>query len=227
MSAIAETLLDLRHPGDAAQHIAELNLRLAREREISAETAAAVEEIVRSISETDAEPWLRISHELATHALRAVIDAQRAVARREEGLPARNELRSALGRLSQALGLIAEGEPVSPDRSAKEIARWLVETLRVPQREIAEVLDVPLRSFQRWASATEHAEPDQADADKLRLLAAAVNHLRFGLTDTGIIRWFGAENGWLDGVRPRDLLDEPLAQPRLVAAAHSLREMGD
>ena len=226
MSAIAESLVELTNPGDAARHIAELNMRLAREREIPAETAAAVQEIVDSISESDAQPWLRISQELATHALRAVIDAQRAVARRDEGLPARNELRSALGRLSQALGLIAEGEPVSPDRSAKEIARWLVETVRVPQREIAGVLDVPLRSFQRWASATERAEPDQADADKLRLVAAAVSHLRFSLTDAGIIRWFETENGWLDSARPVDLLDDPLAKPRLLAAAHSLREIG-
>jgi hypothetical protein len=201
-------------------------MELARAREIPDQIAAAVDQILGSISETDADQWLRISQDLEIHVLIAVIDAQRALMLRGEGLPARNRLRSALGRLSQALGLIAEGAPVSPDRSSKEIARWLVETLDVAQREIAEVLGVPLRTFQRWASAAERVEPEGEDADRLRVLAAIVSQLRFSLTSTGIIRWLDVSNGWLDGKRPRVLLADPLQQPRLLRAARAFREGG-
>jgi hypothetical protein len=226
MSAITHSLLELTDPADAARRIAAMNMQLAREREIPEQVAAAVDEIVDSISDTERERWLTISQELATYVLTAVIDAQQAIARRHEGLAARNRLRSALGRLSQALNLIAEGEPVSADRTSKEVARWLVETLDVPQREIAAIVAVPLRSFQRWASAAERAQPEGADADRLRILAAIVSQLRFSLTAGGIIRWFNSKNGWLDGKRPRTLLADPLQQPRLLSAARALRESG-
>jgi hypothetical protein len=226
MSALAESLAELTDPADAARRIAALNMELAREREIPDQIVAAVDEIVSSISETDTGQWLTISQELETHVLTAVIDAQRALIRRHEGLAARNGLRSALGRLSQALGLIAEGAHVSPDRSSKELARWLVETLDVPQREIASILGVPLRTFQRWASTSERARPEGADSDRLRVLAAIVNQLRFSLTGAGIVRWLNVKNGWLDGKRPRVLLADPIQQPRLLSAARALRDGG-
>jgi hypothetical protein len=224
MSASAPKFFQLTDPAEAARRVAALNMELAREREIPDRIAAAVDDIVSSMSETGTEQWLTISPELAMHVLRSIIDAQQALIRPDEGLAPRNALRSALGRLSQALGLIAEGSPVSPDRSPKEVARWLIETLDVPQREIAAVLGVPLRTFQRWVSAAERAEPEGEDSDRLRVLAAVVNQLRFGLTGSGIIRWFDVKNAWLDGKRPRTLLSDPLEQPRLLSAARALRE---
>jgi hypothetical protein len=214
-------------PTDLAQlgrRVAALNMDLARERAIPDHVASAVDEIVGAISEVDGEEWLAMPQDLATHVLAAVIDAQRAIILRDRGLPARNSLRSALGRLSQALGLIAEGRAVSPDRSPKELARWLVEAMDVPQRELAAALGVPLRTFQRWASAGESSQPEGADADRLRMLAVVVNQLRFSLSGTGIIRWLGSRNAWLGGKRPRALLGDPLHQPRLVRAARALRE---
>ena len=226
MSAITESLIELTDPGEAGRHIAALNMDLALEREITAAVAAAVDEIVGSVSDTDWQRWLRISQDLETHALTAVIDAQRAVSRRQEGLSARNDLRSALGRLAQALTLIGEDAPVSPERSPKELARWLVTTLDAPQRELADVLGVPLRTFQRWASERDRVQPEGADADRLRLFAAVVNQLRFSLTASGVVRWFHLTNSWLDGRRPLELLADPLTQPRLLAAAGALRESG-
>jgi hypothetical protein len=222
MSAAARKPSELTDPGDLGRRVAALNQELAREREIPGRIASAVDEIVGSISRLHRDQWLGMSQDLATHVLTAVIDAQRAL--RGEGLSARNSLRSALGRLSQALLLIAEGRAVSPDRNPKELARWLVETVDVPQREIASVLRVPLRTFQRWASPTESSQPEGEDADKLRMLAMVVNQLRFSLSGTGIIRWLGVTNAWLDGKRPRSLLGDPLQQPRLVRAARALRE---
>lgn len=226
MSATARSSRPQGDPAANAARIAALNLELARSREIPEHIAAAVEQSIETISEAGTEDWLTISPELASQALTAIVDAQRALVRRHEGLVARNRLRSALGRLSQALGLIAEGAPVSPERSSKELARWLVETLDVPQRELAAVLGVPLRTFQRWASANESAGPEGHDSDRLRILAAVVNQLRFSLTGAGVLRWLNAKNGWLEGRRPRTLLADPLQQPQLVRAARALREGG-
>lgn len=224
MSALAQSLVELTDPKEAARQIAALNMRLAREHEITTEIAVAVQEIVSSISETDLRRWLEISQELETHVLTAALDAQRALADRDE--ESRDRLRSALARLSQALDLIAEGALVSPDRDLKELARWLVDAVDVPQRELASLLDVPLRSFQRWVSHRESARPEGEEADRLRTVAVVVNQLRFSLSSSGVLHWFDARNVWLRRKTPHQLLSDPLARPRLVAAAQALREGG-
>jgi hypothetical protein len=225
MNALTETLIGLTDPAEAARSVHELNQELALAHEIPPGVAAAVDEIARAISRSDLERWRGIAPEFALHAHRAALEALTAL-RVDDPRAARSQLRLALGALAQSLWLIAEGEVVSPDRSARELARWLTDGLNVPQRELAGLVGVPLRRFQRWISLREDTRPEGQDADRLRSVAAIVQQLRHALTPLGVVAWFDWPNAQLDGRSPRELLDEPSAMPLLVAAAGSLREQG-
>lgn len=95
--------------GETAQRVAALNMQLARERVITDEIAEAAMTLIASFSEADKKAWLASFLEWGESAVRALPDVERAVARRAEGMQARNDLRSALSRLDEALGFIAMG----------------------------------------------------------------------------------------------------------------------
>jgi hypothetical protein len=224
MSALTESLIELRDPREAAREVVGINNALARHTQIPPELAETVDEISRAVT-VRWQSWAEVAPELSALGLTAVIDAERAVRNREEG--SRDALRSALARLSDALYGIAEAEPVAPGRSGGEVAAWLTDTLNVPQRELAHLVDVPLRRFQRWISSREATEPEGLEADRLRVIAALVNQLRFSLTPRGVLLWLSSPHKQLDNKSPRDILvASPLEQPRLMALAQSLRESG-
>jgi uncharacterized protein (DUF2384 family) len=137
----------------------------------------------------------------------------------------RRELRVPLERARQALrDLIAERD-VALDRPAKEIARWLDDVSGVPQSQLAELLNVGARTFQRWVSPTESSSPSGADETRLRVLARTVDQLRWSMTSSGVVRWLGRPHPELGGRRPADLLDEPTAYRDLPRLAASTRAM--
>lgn len=210
-------------PADAAAEIGRLNNRLARERTIPADIADAVHRIAAGIADDAAIlRWEAIDPYLGLVIYRAMIRAGEAVHRADD--PAsRDQLRIALESLRQGFAAIAENEPVSDERSPKEIARWLAATAEVPQNRLADLLGVSLRQFQRWVSPQEAAQPDGDDARRLRSVARIVNQLRFALTPTGAVEWFSWPRDDLQGRRPIDLLDEPDKLPELTALAGSMR----
>src|SRR5262245_21872930 len=223
MTAVSDSVSEIARPADAAQELARLNARLARERTIPADIAEAVHQVAAAVGhQTQMSRWQAIDPYVALVIHRAVIQATAAVRDIDEPV-ARDRLRVALESLRQGFAAIAENEPVSDERSPKEIARWLADTAEVPQNRLAELLGVSLRQFQRWVSTQESTQPDGDDARRLRSVARIVNQLRFALTPAGAIEWFSWPREDLQGRRPIELLDEPDKLPELTAIAGSMR----
>jgi uncharacterized protein (DUF2384 family) len=222
MSAVLEALSELARPAAAAEAIAEVNERLARERGIPADIAAAVHELAAGIAfETALARWEAVDPYLTLIIHRAVIQAEDAVRRAGEA-GARDRLRIALESLRQGFAAIAESEPIADERSAKDVVRWLADTTQVPQNRLAALLGVSLRQFQRWLS-TSGAQPEGDDARRARAVARIVNQLRFSLTPAGAVEWFGWPRDDLGGRRPAELLDQPGRLPELAAIAGAMR----
>ena len=211
-------LLDLARPADAAAAVDALNDRLAAEAGVPAQVAREVGRLAAAVRATPLERWTAADPYLALLVHRAVLDAQAAV---DDG--ARDSLRIALERLSHALAALGEAEEVGDARSPKELARWLVSAVEVPQRDLADLLGVDLRRFQRWISARERTRPEGEEARRLRALARIVGQLRHAFTPAGVVAWFDWPLPGLDGATPRELLADPVRLPDLLLAAGSTR----
>ena len=212
------TLLDLARPAAAAAVVDALNDRLAAEREVPAAVAAEVSALADAVRATPLERWTAADPYLALLVHRAVLDARAAAD--GEG---RDALRIALERLSHALAALGEAEEVGDARTPKEIARWLAGAIEVPQRDVAALLGVDLRRFQRWISARERTQPEGEEARRLRALARLVAQLRHAFTPAGVLAWFDWPRPELGGATPRELLGDPVRLPDQVLAAGSMR----
>jgi hypothetical protein len=211
-------VLDLARPVAAAAVVDALNDRLAGERGVPADVGEAVGALTAAVRATPLDRWTAADPYLALLVHRAVLDAQAAVD--EE---ARDGLRVALERLSHALAALGEAEEVGDARTPKEVARWLAGAVEVPQRDLAELLGVDLRRFQRWISARERTQPEGEEARRLRALARIVGQLRHAFTPAGVLAWFDWPRPELGGATPRELLGDPVRLPDLVLAAGSMR----
>ncbi len=137
----------------------------------------------------------------------------------------RRELRIPLERTRQALRDLLDERNVAADRPAKEVARWLLSITDVPQQELAEVLGVGTRTFQRWLSDREPAAPTGDDEMRLRTLARVVDQLRWSMTPVGVMRWLQRPHPLLGDRKPADLLGEPGAYAELPRLAATTRAM--
>jgi uncharacterized protein (DUF2384 family) len=222
MTAVLDSVADLADPRAAASEIARLNDLLARETTIPPEVSEGVREIATAIERTEPARWEAVDPRHAVVVLRAEVIAQHAL--EEPRSPAaRDQLRIALESMRQGLAAIAEREPVSDERSPKEIVRWLAETTEAPQAQLAELLGVSTRQFQRWVSPTDPSRPEGEEARKVRAVARIVNQLRFVLTAAGAIAWFAWPRSDLGGRTPASLLADPERLPELTAVAGSMR----
>lgn len=211
-------VLDLAQPAAAAAAVDALNDRLAAEPRVPEDVGAAVGALAAAVRATPLERWIAADPYLALLVHRAVLDARAAV---EDG--ERDALRIALERLSHALAALGEAEAVGDARTPKELARWLASAVEVPQRDIADLLGVDLRRFQRWISARERTQPEGEDARRLRAVARLVGQLRHAFTPAGVVAWFDWPRPELGGATPRQLLDDPVRLPDLLLAAGSTR----
>jgi hypothetical protein len=211
-------VLDLARPAAAAGAVDALNDRLAAEPGVPAGVGAAVGALGAAVRATPLDRWTAADPYLALLVHRAVLDAQAAVD--EE---ARDALRIALERLSHALAALGEAEEVGDARTPKELARWLAGAVEVPQRDLAELLGVDLRRFQRWISPRERTQPEGEEARRLRALARIVGQLRHAFTPAGVIAWFDWPRPELGGATPREVLGDPVRLPDLLLAAGSMR----
>jgi DNA-binding transcriptional regulator YiaG len=222
MGAVLDTIADLSQPAAAASEIQRLNDRLAGERAISAEIADAVRELAAGVDQTNLRRWEAIDPHHAVVVLHAAVSAQRALEDLNSSA-ARDQLRVALESIRQSLAAIAEREPVSDERTPKQIVQWLAMRTEVSQPTLANLLGVSARQLQRWLSESEAAQPEGDDARKVRVIARVVNQLRFVLTPAATIDWFGWPRTDLDQRRPLDLLDDPAEEPMLVMVAGAMR----
>lgn len=135
---------------------------------------------------------------------------------------ARRSVRLAVEQLRQALRDVLEAGPVDEDVPAKEVAPWLEATLGLPQQQIAGLMGVSVRTWQRWLT---DGQPEGAQLARLRRVARLVLHLRHTLTGPGVARWFLRPHPLLkDGAgTPADLLDDSEGYRVLVELAAGLR----
>jgi hypothetical protein len=222
MSVIA---LDLSHPERVARELTEAQQRLALERELPDSVRGLVLEVAEAVAQLDdaatagVDPYLVIALQRAVLAARNALDAADPAAERRRA-------RVALEQLRHVFGEIAAGQPVAEDRPAAELARWLLAITGVPQHRLAELVGVGDRTWQRWVSTADPAQPTGADARRLRIVARIANHLRHTLTGAGVVGWFGRPRDELGGRSPAELLDEPDAVARLTALAAGTRASG-
>ena len=210
--------LDLAAPDAVAGVVDAVNDRLAAETHVPAEVAAEVAGFAAAVRATSLARWTAADPYLALLVHRAVLDAQAAV----DGAD-RDALRIALARLGHALAALGEAEEVGDERTPKELARWLAAAVDVPQRDLAALLGVDLRRFQRWISPRERTRPEGEEASRLRAVARLVGQLRHAYTAAGVLAWFDRPQRALGGAAPRELLADPLRLPDLMLAAGAVR----
>lgn len=209
-------------PSAIQEQLAAHNLALARQREVPDSVRLLVGELADELAALPDDATLRVDPYLLVAAQRALIGSLRALDV-DDPAWARRQMRVRLEQIRQVYRDLAEGGPLYQDRSTKEIARWLVSVVDMPQGRLADLFGVSARSFQRWVSESDPISPEGDDARRLRVVAAAVNHLRHVLTGPGTVAWFECPHPRLDGLRPVDLLDEVDASARLMALAASTR----
>ena len=156
-------MLDLADPAAAAAAIDALNDGSRPMPALRAGMGEAVAGVASAVRATPLDRWTAADPYLALLVHRAVLDARAAA---DDG--ERDALRIALERLSHALAALGEAEEVGDARTPKELARWLADTLEVPQRDLAALLGVDLRRFQRWISARERTQPEGEEARRVR-----------------------------------------------------------
>lgn len=216
---------DIEHPELAAHEIGEANERLAREQETPESVRSLICDMAENVEHLGDnaiaafDPYLVIALQRATLAARNAMDSA-------DPAQERRRLRVALEQMRHALRDLAESRPVADERSAKEIARWMLDVLGVPAGRIAGVIGVGPRTFERWASATDPTTPQDAAEARLRVAARLVNHLRHTLTGSGAVTWLERPRAELGGRSPSDALDDPEALARLTALASGLRSSG-
>ncbi len=221
MNAVLETIHDLSRPAEAADELHALNMELARHDTIPPRVQGEVREMTDAV-DREKGSWSSIDPHYVEILLRASLSAQ--IALMEPDLPAsRDRLRMALDALAAAFDAIAEQEPVSDDRTGKELVAWLADRTEVSQPELAGLLGVSPRQFQRWLSPAEKAGPEGNDLRRVRAVARIVNQLRFSLTPAGVVDWFSWRSPELGRKRPLDLLDRPDRLPELIALAATTR----
>jgi uncharacterized protein (DUF2384 family) len=137
----------------------------------------------------------------------------------------RHDLRLGLEQVRQALRNIVDETLVSDDRGPKELLFWLVETISVPQGDIARVVGVSRRTLQRWLSSADSAVPAGNNEARLRVVARIVNHLRHSFTGPGTLRWLERPNPQLHGAAPLTLLADESRFAQLVQLAATARSM--
>ncbi len=209
-------------PSGIQEQIEAHNLALARQLEVPESVRLFVEELADEVAAMSDDDTLRVDPYLLVAAQRALIGSLRALDS-EDVAWTRRQMRLRLEQIRQVYRDLAEGGPLYQDRPTKEIVRWLVSVVDMPQGRLAELFGVSPRSFQRWVSESDPVSPEGDDARRVRVVAAAVNHLRHALTGPGTVAWFEHPHPRLDGRRPIDLLDEVDASARLMALAASTR----
>lgn len=209
-------------PGAIEAQLAEQNDLLGREHGVPEAVRLFVEDLADQLAAAPAEIMLRADPYLLVSLQRSLIAALRAIEREDEEA-ARDDLRIRLEQLRHVYRDLADMRPAYLERPVDELVGWLNDTLGVPQPRLAAILGVSPRTLQRWLSASGSTAPVDADADRVRLIASAVAHLRHSLTGRGVIEWFERPHPMIGERPPLQILDEPDALQRISRLAASTR----
>src|SRR4051794_12204837 len=124
MNAVLQTIRDLSRPAEAAAELHELSMELAYEETIPPKIQKRVRELTDAV-DSQRSSWGEVDPYYVELVLRATLSAQIALME-PESPDSRLRLRMALDSLAQAFASIAEDQPVSDDRTGKELVAWLV-----------------------------------------------------------------------------------------------------
>lgn len=220
--ALSKQVLNPRLAIGLQEELARVNSELARTSKVTPGIERKVERLTSRIAElgedleTQTDPYLLMSLQ------HGVIGALRALDLANEKQK-RSQLRVALERMRQSLRDMLEGVSASEEQASKDLVRWLVETLDVPQTEIADLLNVNARKLQRWLSPQDPSEPHDEDALRVRLVARITSHLRHGFSGPGVVAWLERPHPELKGSSPKQLLNKRQTFEHLVNLAASAR----
>ncbi len=200
-------LLDPESARRLEAQLRDANLKLAHQREVPLDVDKLIRNLSRDVVEIPASEAKRIDPYLLLTIHQGVLLARHAL---DLDKPAqqRRLLRVALEKLRQAVRDVIEGIPTNEDQAAKDVVRWLVEALDVPQAHIARVLGVHPRKFQRWVSPTDPTEPHDEDALRVRVVARITSNLRHSFSGPGVVAWLERPHPELKGKAPKQLLDK-------------------
>lgn len=197
---------DIRNPEVVAHELGEANRRLARAAETPASVGALLDQLAGDIGSTDRNDLSGVSPEDWIALQSAALRTQSALRHIGDERELRRQLRLLIDELQALLFRLAEKKPVSEDQPVKDVARWLDRIVSLPQQRKADLLGVSERTYQRWISEAESSQPEGEEERRVRLIARAVNDLRFLFTAAGAVEWLERENARLDGQTPRHLL---------------------
>jgi transcriptional regulator with XRE-family HTH domain len=96
----------------------------------------------------------------------------------------------------------------------EQLTQWLP---RVSQAELAQLMGISTRQFQRWA--TSSAAPSR----RAQLVARLIAVLRRSWTPEGVVAWFYRPRPFLDGQAPVDVLSDPAHEQALLLAVRQGR----
>jgi uncharacterized protein (DUF2384 family) len=204
--------------------IEDANEHLARSKEVPRDFEDVVGRVADAVMgmQDDLE---EVDPYLVAALLRGAIGSLRALSV-DDPQTRRSTLRVSLEQARQALRDIEEGTPTRVSVPVKEVVRWLDSVVEASQRTLARLLNTSPRTYQRWVSANDRAEPRDQDATRVRMVAAVVNHLRHAMTSRGAVDWFFRPHPELKGERPFALLDKAENLPTLTLLASSARSSG-
>lgn len=207
---------------DLQEALGKANQELAGTSEVSKEVRKVVERVASEIVELGPDLESQIDPYLLMSLQQGIIGALRALDLSNERQK-RNQLRISIERMRQSLRDMVEGVSVSEAQPTKDVVRWLVDILDVPQADVAGLLNVNARKLQRWLSPRDPSEPHDEDALRVRLIARIANHLRHGFSGPGVVAWLERPHPELKGRAPIDLLDKRQTFEHLVSLAASAR----
>lgn len=194
---------------------------LATERTVPDEVEGAVARISEAREDTPDSELAALDPYLVLALDRGLLAAWRGLG--QSGGGQRAAVRVAVEQVRQALRDLRAEEPIGDTRPAKELAQWLDEVLDASRADVASLLGVSPRQYQRWISRTDAAEPHGEDARRLRVLARLVAHLRHAWTGPGVVAWLTHPHPALNGRTPSSLLDDVEHYPQLRRLASSMR----
>lgn len=96
----------------------------------------------------------------------------------------------------------------------EQLIQWLP---RVSQKELADLMGISTRQFQRWALS--RAAPSR----RAQLVARLIAILRRSWTPEGVVAWFYRPRPAFDGRAPIDVLDDPAYEQQLFLAVRQGR----
>lgn len=204
------------------EDLREVNERLARTPQVTSQIEKSIERLTSRIAELGPDLETHVDPYLLMSLQQGVIGALRALDLSSEKQK-RSQLRIALERMRQSLRDMIEGLSVGEEQTSKDVVRWLVDTLDVPQAEIADLLNVNARKLQRWLSPHDPSKPHDEDALRVRLVARITNHLRHGFSGPGVAAWLERPHPELKGSAPKDLLNKRQTFEHLLTLAASAR----